>query len=84
MPETCFSASRPRATRPISWRPWTTARQKGVITVGMTGRSGGKLAGLCDHLLCAPSDSTPRIQEGHILMGHIVCQLIEAQIFPRT
>jgi D-sedoheptulose 7-phosphate isomerase len=62
----------------------TTARQKGVITVGMTGRSGGKLAGLCDHLLCAPSDSTPRIQEGHILMGHIVCQLIEAQIFPRT
>ena len=61
-----------------------TARQKRLITVGLTGRKGGKLSDLCDHVLHVPSDSTPRIQEGHILMGHIVCQLIEERMFPRA
>ena len=58
------------------------ARAKGLVTVGLTGRCGGQMPGLCDHCLRVPSDSTPRIQEGHIAMGHSICQLIEAQLFP--
>ena len=60
-----------------------SARQKNMIIVGMTGRNGRDLAGMCDHCLSTPSDSTPKIQEGHILMGHIICQFIEAEIFPK-
>jgi D-sedoheptulose 7-phosphate isomerase len=60
------------------------ARAKRIVTVGMTGRGGGALPERCDHLLRVPSDSTPRIQEGHIAMGHAICQIIEAQIFPRA
>jgi len=59
------------------------ARKKGLVTVGFTGRSGGPMPELCDTCLRVPSDSTPRIQEGHIVMGHIVCGLIEEQMFPR-
>ncbi len=59
------------------------AREKGMVTVGMTGRGGGRMAELCDHLLRTPSDATPRIQEGHIAIGHTVCFLIEQAIFPR-
>jgi D-sedoheptulose 7-phosphate isomerase len=60
------------------------ARSKGLVTVGMTGHSGGEMAPRCDFLLRVPSDATPRIQEGHIAMGHAICQYIEAQIFPRS
>src|SRR5438128_5963773 len=60
------------------------ARAKGLITVGMTGHSGGKMLARCDYLLRVPSESTPRIQEGHIAIGHVICQIIEAQIFPRS
>jgi D-sedoheptulose 7-phosphate isomerase len=60
------------------------ARTKGLVTVGMTGRAGGQMPERCDYLLRVPSDSTPRIQEGHIAIGHAICQIIEAQIFPRT
>jgi D-sedoheptulose 7-phosphate isomerase len=58
------------------------ARAKGLLTVGLTGRGGGLMPELCDHCLRVPSDSTPRIQEGHIAMGHSICQLIESQLFP--
>lgn len=58
------------------------ARAKGLLTVGLTGRGGGQMPALCDHCLRVPSDATPRIQEGHIAMGHSICQLIEAQLFP--
>jgi D-sedoheptulose 7-phosphate isomerase len=58
------------------------ARAKGLVTVGMTGRGGGRMPELCDHVLRSPSDATPRIQEGHIAMGHTICYLIEQQIFP--
>jgi D-sedoheptulose 7-phosphate isomerase len=61
-----------------------TARTKGLVTVGMTGRGGEQMSGLCDYLLRVPSDSTPRIQEGHIAIGHALCQIIEAQLFPKT
>ena len=59
-----------------------TARDKGLVTVGLTGRLGGDMPGLCDHCLRASSDLTPRIQEGHISIGHTICYLIEQQLFP--
>jgi D-sedoheptulose 7-phosphate isomerase len=61
-----------------------TAKEKGVATVGMTGKSGGDMLPLCEHCLCVPADSTPRIQEGHILIGHIICCLIEQGMFPKS
>jgi D-sedoheptulose 7-phosphate isomerase len=60
------------------------ARTKGLLTVGLTGRAGGQMPELCDHCLRVPSDSTPRIQEGHISIGHTICLLIEQQLFPRS
>ncbi len=57
------------------------AKSKEIITIGFTGSSGGKLKPLSDYLLNVPSDITPRIQESHILIGHIICELVEADIF---
>ena len=57
------------------------AREKGVTIIGMTGETGGKMRELCDLLLNVPSQDTPRIQESHILLGHIVCQLVEENLF---
>ena len=59
------------------------ARAKGLTTVGLTGAGGGRMPEFCDHVLRTPSDATPRIQEGHIAIGHTICYLIEGQIFPR-
>ena len=59
------------------------AKEIGVKTVGMTGETGGKMAGVCDILLNVPSKCTPRIQESHIMIGHIICEIIEATIFPK-
>ena len=53
------------------------AREMGVKTVAMTGAEGGRLKPLSDVLLAVPSDDTPRIQECHILMGHIICEIVE-------
>jgi D-sedoheptulose 7-phosphate isomerase len=58
-------------------RAVNVARDKQLVTVGLTGRTGGKLPGAVDHCICIPSDQTPRIQEAHILTGHILCELIE-------
>lgn len=58
-----------------------TARQKKIITVGFTGESGGNLKSLCDYLINIPSTDTPRIQESHIMVGHIICQLVEEKYF---
>ena len=58
-----------------------SGRAKGVITVGMTGETGGALKALSDYLLPVPSADTPRIQESHILLGHIICQLAEEEFF---
>lgn len=55
-----------------------TAKQIGAITVAMSGGSGGKLSQLCDHNLVMPSADTPRIQEAHIFIGHMLCELAEA------
>ena len=59
------------------------ARLKGLVTVGLTGQGGGRMAALCDHCLRMPSSETPRIQEGHIVVGHTVCALIEREMFAR-
>jgi D-sedoheptulose 7-phosphate isomerase len=62
-------------------KAFETAREKGVITIGFTGETGGKLKPWSDFLINVPSKDTPRIQEAHILLGHIVCQLVEEQYF---
>ena len=59
------------------------AKENGVTTIGMTGQKGGQLIQYCDYQLKMPSNDTPRIQECHMLVGHIICELIEATIFPR-
>jgi len=58
------------------------ARKRGIETVAFTGGDGGKLAPLCDLTLIVPSRSTPRIQEAHITIGHIICQIVEERLFP--
>lgn len=58
-----------------------TAKLKNMITIGFTGKSGGKLNDLCDFLIKIPSINTPRIQEAHILVGHIICELVESKLY---
>jgi D-sedoheptulose 7-phosphate isomerase len=62
-------------------RALETANDLGLVTVGWTGRGGGRVRALCRHWLGIDSDETPRIQEGHILAGHIVCELTERELF---
>ena len=62
-------------------KAFETARAKGITTIGMTGQGGGKLAALSDYLIEIPSRNTPRIQEAHMLLGHIICQLVEEKYF---
>ena len=62
-------------------KAFEAARQKQVITVGFTGETGGKMKPLSDYLFNVPSTDTPRIQESHILLGHIVCELVEKEYF---
>ena len=57
------------------------ANEMGVITIGFTGKDGGKMNALCDYLIKAPSDDTPRIQECHILFAHLLCEIIEGTLF---
>jgi D-sedoheptulose 7-phosphate isomerase len=58
-----------------------TANKSDLYTIGMTGRSGGKLRSLVQDCLCVPSDDTPRIQECHTLIGHILSQIVEQELF---
>lgn len=60
------------------------AKLKGIRTVGLTGETGGEMLGLCDHCICVPSRETPKIQEGHIVIGHILCGLIEQIIYKKV
>lgn len=60
---------------------FTSAKEKGIITVALVGKDGGKMAKAADFAIVVPSDSTPRIQESHILIGHIICDIIEKEIF---
>ena len=59
------------------------AKENGMITIGFTGNGGGKMKEKADYILDIPSKDTPRVQECHIMVGHILCELVEAEIFPR-
>ncbi len=63
-------------------KAFEVAQAKGIITIGFTGATGGAMKALSNHLINIPSTITPRIQESHILVGHILCELVEQQIFP--
>ncbi|QAR31921.1 SIS domain-containing protein [Geovibrio thiophilus] len=58
-----------------------TAGRQGMTTIGFTGKDGGLMRGLCDHLLISPSECTPRIQEIHIAAAHIICELVDEIMF---
>jgi D-sedoheptulose 7-phosphate isomerase len=64
-------------------RALETAHESGIITVGLTGETGGEMKHLCDFLINVPSADTPRIQEAHIMIGHIICELVESAVFPK-
>ncbi|WP_456426826.1 D-sedoheptulose-7-phosphate isomerase [Desulfurobacterium sp.] len=57
------------------------ANNIGMITVGMTGETGGKMKDVCKYLINVPSKDTPRIQEAHIMIGHIICEIVEKELF---
>ncbi len=59
------------------------ANKTGMITIGMTGKTGGKIKDICKYLINVPCDDTPRIQEAHILIGHILCEIVESEMFPK-
>jgi D-sedoheptulose 7-phosphate isomerase len=59
------------------------ARAHGLRCIGLTGNRGGPMLELCDHLLAVPSADTPKIQEGHLVIGHILCGLVENAMFTR-
>jgi len=58
-----------------------TCKEMGIISIGLTGEKGGAMADLCDYCIKVPSNETPRIQEVHILIGHIICCIVEEEIF---
>lgn len=62
-------------------RALEAAKSKGLICIGMTGNRGGAMGGLCDYLLEVPSGDTPKIQEGHLVLGHSLCGLVENALF---
>ena len=62
-------------------KAFEAAKQKKVITIGFTGANGGKMKDVSDHLFNVPSTDTPRIQESHIMIGHIICELVEEKLF---
>lgn len=65
-------------------KAFESAKAKGITTIAFTGLTGGILKSLADFLINVPSADTPRIQESHILLGHIICQLAEEKIFPSS
>lgn len=62
-------------------KAFEACREKEITTIGFTGESGGKLKALSDILIAIPSTDTPRVQEAHITIGHIICEIVEATLF---
>jgi len=62
-------------------RALEAAKSKNIYTVALTGLTGGKMKPLADHTICIPTDETPRIQECHILTGHLICEIVEEMLF---
>jgi D-sedoheptulose 7-phosphate isomerase len=69
-------------TSPNVVRACEQARAQGIKVIGLLGRDGGRVAALCDLALIVPSNDTQRIQETHNLIGHVLCELIESEMFP--
>jgi D-sedoheptulose 7-phosphate isomerase len=65
-------------------RAFEEARRQGMVCIGLTGNGRGPMRPLCDHLLEVPSSETPRIQEGHAVLGHVLCSLVETAMFEKT
>ncbi len=59
------------------------AKRRGMVVISLTGETGGKMKESCDYLFNVPSNDTPRIQESHIMLGHIICQLVEEKLFDK-
>lgn len=76
-----FVAISTSGNSPNILRAVTAARSRGIRVLGFTGKTGGKLASSCDICFQVPSDETPRIQEGHEFIGHLLCALIEKGMF---
>ena len=57
------------------------AKRKGMVSIGLTGRGGGQLKALADYCICVPSDDTPRVQEAHIMIGHLLAEMVELELF---
>jgi D-sedoheptulose 7-phosphate isomerase len=81
LPGDVFIAISTSGNSPNILKALTQARQQGLTTIGLTGRSGGKMKALCDICICAPSDSTPRVQECHLVLEHALCACIEEELF---
>ena len=64
-------------------KAFETASQKGMKTIGFTGATGGNMKSVSDILINVPSEDTPRIQESHIMIGHIICEIVESKMFPK-
>jgi D-sedoheptulose 7-phosphate isomerase len=62
-------------------RALQVAKSKSIYTISLTGKSGGKLKDVADETICMPSEETPRIQECHILTGHLICEIVEHVLF---
>lgn len=62
-------------------KAFEVAKEKQVITIAFTGETGGQMKDACDYLINVPSKDTPRIQESHIMIGHIICELVENGVF---
>ena len=62
---------------------YNVCKQMGITTISLTGATGGKMKDISDLLLNVPSNDTPRIQESHIMIGHIICELVESAMFPK-
>jgi D-sedoheptulose 7-phosphate isomerase len=62
-------------------KAFEAAKEKKMITIAFTGETGGKMKSIVDFLINVPSNDTPRIQESHITIGHIICQLVEEKYF---
>jgi D-sedoheptulose 7-phosphate isomerase len=60
------------------------AQEIGMVCVAFTGKSGGEMKNYCDHLINIPSTDTPRIQECHIMVGHIICEIVESTLFTKA
>ena len=65
-------------------KAFEAARNKGVITIGFTGQTGGKMKEVSDYLINIPSTDTPRIQECHMVLGHTLCEMVELALFPKN